>query len=126
MKINLRQILLTATCLLLSILTFSQKKSAYISGKVVDENENPLSNVSIVILGQSKGNTTNDSGYFKIKVPAEKAFAVIFSYTGRKPEQKNFLLSEEEEETFTIRLEKGDNVYRKLSLPTSGTERKPG
>jgi hypothetical protein len=78
MKINRRQILLTAFCLLLSILSFSQKKSAYVSGKVVDENENPLPNVSMVILGQSKGITTNDSGYFRIKVEAEKAFAVVY------------------------------------------------
>ncbi|MEI9942937.1 MAG: hypothetical protein WDN26_01835 [Chitinophagaceae bacterium] len=33
--------------------SFSQKKPAFVSGKVVDENENPLSNVSIVILGRA-------------------------------------------------------------------------
>ena len=72
----------------------------------MDENENPLANVSVIILGQSKGITTNDSGYFSIKVTADKAFALIFSYTGYKSEQKNFLLNENEEETVTIRLEK--------------------
>ncbi len=107
MKIIGRQIILAAITLLFSAAASAQKKPAYVSGKVVDENENPLVNVSIVILGQSKGITTNDSGYFKIKVNADKAFALIFSHSGYKTEQKNFLLNEEEEETLTLRMEKG-------------------
>ena len=87
MKISHRQILFTAACLLLSLFSFSQKKAAYVSGKVVDENENPLSQVSVVILGQSKGITTNDSGVFRIKVAADKAFALVFSYAGRQSSQ---------------------------------------
>ena len=79
--------------ILFPVFLFAQKKSAFVSGKVVDENENPLANVSIVILGQSKGITTNDSGYFKITVTADKAFALVFTYTGRKAEQKNFMTS---------------------------------
>jgi hypothetical protein len=114
MKFFSRQILLTAILFLLSAAAFSQKKFAYVSGKVIDENENPLANVSVVILGQIKGITTNDSGYFRLKVTAEKAFAITFSYTGRKPEQRNFLLNENEEETVTIRLERGDNVLKEV------------
>ncbi len=81
MKIFRRQILLTIFCTLLTAIAFSQKKSAFVSGKVVDENETPLPNVSVVILGQSKGIITNDSGYFRIKIEAEKAFALVFTYT---------------------------------------------
>ncbi|HEY6503247.1 MAG TPA: carboxypeptidase-like regulatory domain-containing protein [Chitinophagaceae bacterium] len=114
MKINHRQILLTATVVLLSLISFSQKKSAYVSGKVIDENENPLPNVSVVILGKQTGITTNDSGYFRIKVQADKAFAIVFSYTGRQTEQKNFLLNENEEETVTIRLERSTNTLQEV------------
>jgi CarboxypepD_reg-like domain/TonB-dependent Receptor Plug Domain len=123
---NRKPIFLTAICILLTVIAFSQKKSAFVSGKVVDENENPLPNVSVVILGQSKGITTNDSGYFKIKVTAEKAFAIIFSYTGRKPEQKNFLLNEDEEETITIRLEKGDNILQEVIVTDQRDRREAG
>src|SRR5690242_3111865 len=96
MKITIRQILLTAIVVLLSLISYSQKKSAFVSGKVIDENENPLPHVSVTILGRQAGISTNDSGYFRIKVQAEKAFAIIFSYTGRQTEQKNFLLNENE------------------------------
>ena len=94
MKILFRQISLTAICLLLAVFSFSQKKFAYVSGKVLDENENPLPNVSVVILGKTSGISTNDSGYFRLKVAADKAFALVFSYTSRKTEQRNFLLSD--------------------------------
>lgn len=120
------QIPLTALFLLLSVFAFSQKKSAFVSGKVVDENENPLQGVSIMILGQAKVITTNDSGYFRINVPAEKAFAIIFSYSGRNTEQKNFLLNENEEETITIRLEKGEKTLQEVIVTDQRDRREAG
>ncbi len=95
---------------LLSSFCFAQKKPATVSGRVLDESENPLANVSVTILGQQKGSSTSDSGTFSIKVPADKAFALHFSYSGYKPVQQNFLLSEGEQEQITIRLEQGSNV----------------
>ena len=98
-------ILLIVHCLL-PVDALAQKKPAYVSGKVLDENENPLSNVSVTILGQQKGIATSDSGTFRLRVTADRAFAIVFSYTGFKEQQKNFLLSENEEETVVIRLER--------------------
>ncbi len=101
----------------------AQKKSAYVSGHVIDENENPLQNVSVVILGKQTGIITNDTGYFRLKVPAEKAFAIIFSYTGHKEEQKNFLLNENEEEYVTIRLERGSTTTLQEVIVTDQRDR---
>ena len=105
-----RQLTLTAIFLLLAASAFSQKKFAYVSGKVLDENENALSNVSVVILGRQSGITTNDSGTFRMKVPADKAFAIQFTYTGYKIEQRNFLMNENEEEVITVRMERGSTT----------------
>ncbi len=126
MKINCRPILLTATCLLLVLVAFSQKKIAHVSGIVVDENENPLSHVSVTILGKQNGITTNDSGYFRVEVPAEKAFALVFSYSGLRSEQKNFLLSENEEEQVTIRLEKSEIVMQEVIITDQRDRREAG
>lgn len=114
MKITIRQIFLTAAITLLSLVSFSQKKFAFVSGKVIDENENPLANVSIIILGKQTGISSNDTGYFRLKVPAEKAFALTFSYTGLQPEQKNFLLNEKEEEYITVRLERTAGTLKEV------------
>lgn len=126
MIIKIRQLLLTAICLLLAFLSFSQNKTAFISGKVVDENENPISNVSVSILGPSKGIVTNDSGYFRLQVPAGRAFAIVFSYAGRNPQQKNFLLNESEEETVTIRLEKGEKTLQEVIVTDQRDRREAG
>jgi CarboxypepD_reg-like domain/TonB-dependent Receptor Plug Domain len=85
----------------------AQKKNAFVSGKVVDENDKPLQGVSVSILGKQGGISSNDSGYFRIKTPADKAFALVFSYTGYKTWQKNFYLNDNEEENITINLERG-------------------
>lgn len=84
----------------------AQKKSALITGRLVDENDHAVQGVSIVILGKSGGTTTNDSGWFSLSVPAEKALALVFSYQGYKSQQRNFLLSNGETEQVLIRLEK--------------------
>jgi len=120
---NRSKYLLSCLLLLISILGQAQKKSAYVSGKVIDENEDPLQNVSVVILGRQTGIMTNDTGYFRLKVPAEKAFAIIFSYTGHREEQKNFLLNENEEEYLTIRLERGNTTTLKEVIVTDQRDR---
>ncbi len=84
----------------------AQKKTAFVSGKVIDAEENPLAKVSIVILGKTTGIVTNDSGYFRIQVPADKSLALIFSHTGYAETQKNFFLSDNEEEKITLRMER--------------------
>ncbi len=98
---------LTIFFLLGTLSSFSQKKIAWVSGKTVDGNENRLAKVSVLILGKTSGLTTDDSGYFKIKVPADKAFALIFSHTGYSDVQKNFYLSDGEEEKITLQMEWG-------------------
>lgn len=92
----------------------AQKKTAVVSGNVVDEAEAVVSNVSITVLGSERGTKTNDSGFFSLKVPAGKAFALIFSYTGYKTAQQNFLLAEGENEQLTIRLERGAAMLQEV------------
>jgi len=101
----------------------AQKKTAFVSGKVVDENERPLQKVSVVILGKSTGTTTDDSGYFKIKVPADKAFALVFSFSGYKDVQKNFYLSNNEEESTTIEMQVGGKTLEAITV-TDDNQRK--
>ena len=90
---------------LLCMFGYAQKRTAYVSGTLVDDTGSPLANVSVVVLGKSTGMVTSDSGYFRIKVPADRSFALIFSHTGYAEMQKNFLLNENEEEKITLRME---------------------
>ena len=107
---------ITFFLLLITVTAFSQTKSAYISGRVIDENNKPVSKASVVILGRQNGLTTNDSGYFRIKVPAGKSFALVFSFTGYNETQKNFYLSTDEEEKVTIQMERGSQTLQTVEV----------
>jgi CarboxypepD_reg-like domain/TonB-dependent Receptor Plug Domain len=94
----------------------AQKSGAVITGKILDENENPLPGVSIVLLGRETGLASSDSGTFRIRVPADKAFALVFSYTGYKSLQQNFILNDREEEHITIRMERSDSKLDSITV----------
>ncbi len=110
----------------LPALVTAQKKAAYVSGKVLDENEHPLSHVTVTILGRSTGIATSDSGTFRLKVTPDKAFALIFSYSGYKTEQRNFLLNEEEEERITVRMEPGAKELQEVVVTDQRQRREAG
>lgn len=108
------RIAFTLMLLFISVAVFSQRKTAFISGKVIDENEDPVSRVTVTILGRQSGITTSDSGTFRMEVPAEKAFALIFTHTGFTDLQKNFLLSEGEEESQVFRMYRRDKTLESV------------
>jgi hypothetical protein len=114
--VNQRLPILLLTFLLLGIFCFAQKKLATVSGRVLDEAEHPLAHVSITILGQQKGIMSSDSGTFKMRVPADRAFALVFSYSGYKTAQQNFILNEGEQEKITIRLEPGTESLEEVII----------
>ncbi len=108
------------TLFLFSISATAQTKYATVIGRVVDENDNPLKNVSIVILGKNSGILTSDSGTFSIKVPAQKSIALIFSTSGFAAQQKNFFLSNDEVETILVQLKISGKT---LDVVTIGNEK---
>jgi hypothetical protein len=90
--------------------TSAQKRFATVSGTAIDDNENPIPGVSVIILGKTTGTATNDSGFFIIKVPAEKSLALTFSHAGYRSFEKGFYLSDTEKEDVIIKLEKNNKI----------------
>lgn len=124
----MRAILLTLVYLMLILpqAALAQKKPATLSGKVVDENENPLARVSVTILGKRNGVSTSDSGTFTIQTPSDKAFALVFSFTGYKSVQRNFLLSENEAEYVVVRMERGTGMLDSVVVTDQRQRREAG
>ena len=104
----------------------AQKSGAVISGKILDENENPLAKVSIVLLGRESGLVSSDSGTFSMHVPADKAFALVFSYTGYKSLQQNFILNDKEEERIVIRMERAVSSLPGVTVTDDRDRKEPG
>ena len=111
------------TGLLLCFFTISaaaQTKYATVNGAVVDDNDTPVKNVSIIILGKNSGIVSGDSGKYSIKVPAQKSLALIFTYPGFIAQQKNFFLSNDETENILIQLKQ---TGKTLDAVTVGNEK---
>ncbi|MDE3183477.1 MAG: TonB-dependent receptor [Bacteroidota bacterium] len=109
-----------------TLASFSQKKTAYVSGKVIDENEDPVPAVTITILGKQNGILSSDSGKFRIEVPAEKAFALVFSHTGFHDEQKNFYLSPGEQEQLTVKLMRSSKILKTVVINNEKERKETG
>jgi hypothetical protein len=104
----------------------AQKSGAMISGKILDENEQPLAKVSIVLLGRETGLISSDSGTFRMHVPADKAFALVFSYTGYKNLQQNFILNDKEEERIVIRMERSTSNLANVTVTDERDRKEAG
>ena len=124
MRIVLAALLIPSLLLFQSAL--AQKRPAFVSGKIFDDNEQALPGVSVVLLGKQSGIITSDSGTFRIRVPAEKAFALVFSFTGYKTEQRNFLLNEKEEERIVVRMERGARQLEEVVVSDQRENREAG
>lgn len=121
-----RPIFLIIFCISCCFDALAQKKSAIVSGKVLDENDLPLGKVSITILGKAVGVSSSDSGTFKISVPTDKAFALVFSFLGYKTEQRSFVLNENEEEYLVVRMERGSKELEAVVVTDQRTRRETG
>ncbi|HMO31602.1 MAG TPA: SusC/RagA family TonB-linked outer membrane protein [Lacibacter sp.] len=74
----MRKLVLIFLSLLIStVQLYAQEKS--VSGKVTDENGQPLAGASITVKGTALGTTTNQGGEFKLSVPANARTLVISS-----------------------------------------------
>jgi hypothetical protein len=124
--LRIRSVILLIILSSFTFLVQAQKKFAWISGRILDENENPLARVSITLLGKQTGMNSSDSGTFRIRVPADKAVAVVFSFTGYKTEQRNFLLNEQEEEHIVIRLDRGTQQLKDVVVTDQRDRRETG
>ena len=66
--------------------TVQQRKTRKISGKVVDENNDPLPGVRILIKETKRGGVTNDQGVFSLTLTDEE-HTLILSYVGMKTQE---------------------------------------
>jgi hypothetical protein len=104
----------------------AQKSGAIVTGKILDENEQPLARVSIILLGRETGLVSSDSGTFRMRVPADKAFALVFSSTGFKSLQQNFILNDKEEEHIVVRMERSVTNLENVTVTDDRERRESG
>lgn len=78
-----KALFLSLSMLFISLTLFSQVNDRIVQGKVVDENNQPLSGVSIKIKNTNIGTMTNDVGEYNINIRSgNRNSFLIFSFTG--------------------------------------------
>jgi hypothetical protein len=102
------------------------QKNATLTGKVIDENNKPLIGVSIEILGKQKGAITNDSGFFKLTLTANKVAGIVFSHTGFISFQKNITLNAGETESITVKLKRNTTTLKGVEVKDKKDRREIG
>src|ERR1700722_11138119 len=122
----MRRLILIFLLFIPSIQLLAQKSGAIVSGKILDENEKPLGKGSVIMLGRESGLISSDSGTFRMHVPADKAFALVFSYTGYKNLQQNFILNDKEEERIVIRMERSVSNLQNVTVTDVRDRKEPG
>lgn len=95
-----------------------------VSGKVIDEEGNPLAGATVVIKGTTTGTTTNAQGKYNFAklAPGEK---LIFSYVGRRTQEVPFLGSKD----LSVLMPQDENMLDEVRVtayvPGSPVQNKP-
>ena len=90
-----------------------------ISGKITDENGEPLVGVSIVEKGTQKGTVSNADGTFTLQLPADDSSNLIASYLGYKPQEINPSLMGQ-----TVMLKQDNAALSEVVVVGYGTQKK--
>ncbi|MDE3213136.1 MAG: carboxypeptidase-like regulatory domain-containing protein, partial [Bacteroidota bacterium] len=120
------RIAILCALVLMALSGYSQKKFAWVSGKIIDENESPVRGVSIVELGNRNGVVASDSGTFHLRVPVESAFALVFSASGYQETQKDFFLNKGEQEYIVVKLYPQSKVLAPVVIRSGKENPAPG
>jgi TonB-dependent starch-binding outer membrane protein SusC len=75
LRVSLRFLLIIFIFLLTSFFSYGQEKK--VSGKVTDENNNPLNGATVVVKGAKTGTNTDETGSFSITLPNENSVLII-------------------------------------------------
>lgn len=79
-----RKLLLAIMFMLIAGLAFSQSRT--ITGSVIDENNKPVANASVIVKGTTNGTVTNENGEFSITV-SEREIVLVVSAVGMEETQ---------------------------------------
>ncbi len=105
---------------------FSQKKTAIVNGQILKENGQPLALATIELLNQSIKTQSTDSGYFSITVAADKPVALVFSYTGYNPVQKNYFLHNGEIVRVAIKMQQSSSQLADVIIKDARERKQAG
>ncbi len=108
------------------LFSFTQTNTAFVVGKIVDEDDKPLKGVTVQLINKQKATSSDVDGNFKFSITANKLVAVEFSYSGYITYQKNFFLKSGVEEIFNLQLKKRTDSLESVTVKSDFDRRQSG
>ena len=102
--------------LLLCFSFISLGQTTVVKGRVTDESNNPVELANIAIKGEAKGTVTDKTGYFYLKVPAEKKITLVVTYIGLVNKEIDLKLKPGETKTLNISLQSSTTTLPGLEI----------
>ena len=102
-----------------------QIKAFSIKGFILDDNDLPISGVSVTVLNKNTGVVSNDSGYFNIKFSAAQSVALVFSHSGYNTLRK-IIATKNRVDSLTIHLERNVTSLNDVILKDERVRREVG
>lgn len=99
--------------ILFCFLTLSILAQKTITGKVIDNNNNPLEGASVFLNNTTIGTISNENGEFELRAPNDNYTLVIY-FMGFKTVQKPITL--EKDEYVTVQLEEDNELLNEVAL----------
>jgi hypothetical protein len=84
----------------LSFSSFAQNKESFVKGRIFNINNKPISNVNITY--KKKGTTSDDKGYFKLKLPSDKKIELVFNHINYQ--EKIYIIRLKRQEIKTLKV----------------------
>ncbi len=106
---------------LFQILSLNNIFGTIISGKVVDEKNEPLPFVSVYLQGTTRGTTTNIDGVFAIDLE-KGSYDLLFQYVGYKTEAKHIEIVSNAPLTLNVQLSADEQTLREVTIKASGED----
>lgn len=98
----------TVLLLLIALSFLSQnilaQNTAKVSGKIIDENREPLPLVNVSVLGEAGGTASDDYGNYSINLPENKSIKLIYSFIGYKTDTVDINLKDNQQRVVNVTL----------------------
>ena len=99
---------------------------AFVSGKVIDENDVPLQGITVELLNKQKSTITDSLGNFRISIYPNKNTALRFISIGRSTVQKSFIVANGKTEKVIIRLQPSVSILQDVVIKDTRNRRESG
>jgi len=111
------------SCLLQGYMGFGQQAS--VQGEIRSDSNVLLQGTNIYIDGTGLGTTADSNGIYKLNVPADSTFQIVFSHVGFDTAIFNIELKKNEIHTLNVSLKERITVLREVDIRTKDDRREP-